>query len=137
MFEPNLDYDVDAMLEELGSLKQKWLLEGKCGKVDQIRRALTKTIELSKSTAMSKNKIKKRKGKRGGSLDVENLMEGKRVKSKQHLPEFTPPPEPAAGMETNIDKIFEVEEKSMLADCISSLNAGWSKSMVNVTLNPS
>jgi hypothetical protein len=101
MFEPNLDYDVDAMLEELSSLKAKWLLEGKSGKVDQIRRALTKTIELSKSTAMSKNKIKKRKGKRGGSLDVENLMEGKRVKSKQQLPEFTPPPEPTAEMETN------------------------------------
>jgi hypothetical protein len=116
MFEPNLDYDVDAMLEELSNLKEQWLLEGKSGKVDLIRQALMKTIELSKSTAMSKNKIKKRKGKRGANLDVENLMEGKRVKSKQQLPEFTPPPDPPAGMETNIDKkIFEMEETLMNA----------------------
>jgi hypothetical protein len=36
MYEPNLDYDVAAMLEELGDLKQKWLLEGKSGKVEEI-----------------------------------------------------------------------------------------------------
>ena len=113
MFEPNLDYDVDAMLEELGSLKQKWLLEGKCGKVDQIRQALTKTIELSKSTAMSKNKIMKRKKKSKGNVGVENLVAGKRSKKMQQLPEFTPPPEPPAGIESNIDKIFEMEEVLM------------------------
>ncbi len=54
---PNLDYDVDAMLEELGDLKRDWLLEGKKSKVDEIRRALTKTIEMSTNKATPKNKF--------------------------------------------------------------------------------
>jgi hypothetical protein len=57
MYQPNLDYDVDAMLEELGELKKKWLLEGKSGKVEEIRKALTRTIEGSKSTASKRNQI--------------------------------------------------------------------------------
>ncbi len=60
-YSPNLDYDIDAMLEELGELKRNWLLEGKWGKVEEIRKALTKTIESSKSTATKRNQIKKQR----------------------------------------------------------------------------
>jgi glutamate 5-kinase len=41
-------------------------------------------------------------------------VEGKRLK-KQQLPAFTPPPELPAGLETNIDKIFEMEEELVMA----------------------
>jgi hypothetical protein len=48
-YSPILDYNIDAMLEELSSLKRDLMLEGKVGKVEEIRKALTKAIELSKN----------------------------------------------------------------------------------------
>ena len=79
MYKPNLDYDVDAMLEELGELKKKWLLEGKSGKVEEIRKALTRTIEGSKSTASRRNQIKKAKRKKMSKDKVgpDNILVGK------------------------------------------------------------
>ena len=98
---------MDAMLEELGELKKKWLLEGKSGKVDEIRKALTRTIEGSISTASKRNQIKKAKRKKMSKDKVgsDNIVAGKRRKGKKQLelPTFTPPPVPPAGMETNID----------------------------------
>jgi hypothetical protein len=104
------------MLEELGDLKQKWTLEGKGGKVEGIRKALTKTIELSKNTASIRNQIRKakRKQKSKNSVGSENIMDDKQKRNKIRLdlPSFAPP-EPPAGTETNIDKIFELEEGVM------------------------
>jgi hypothetical protein len=111
---PNLNYDIDAMLEEIAELKREWQLQGKGGKVEAIRKALTKTIEVSKNVAMSRNQIKKKKRKSKGTVGPENIVEGhrKRGKKKFEVPDFTPPPEPSAGMETNIDKIFQMEEEA-------------------------
>ena len=82
--------------------------------MEAIRKALTKTIEVSKNVAMSRNKIRKKKRKSKGTVGPENIVEGhrKRGKKKFEVPDFTPPPEPSAGMETNIDKIFEMEEEA-------------------------
>ncbi len=115
IYKPNLDYDVDAMLEELSELKKKWLLEGKSGKVEEIRKALTQTIEGSKSTASKRNQIKKAKRRKMSKdkVGTGNIVLEKRRKGKKllELPTFTPPPEPPADMETNIDRIFEMEEE--------------------------
>ncbi len=111
---PNLNYDIHAMLEEIGELKREWQLQGKGGKVEAVRRALTKTIEVSKNVAMIRNQIKKKKRKSKGTVGPENIVEGhrKRGKNKLEVPNFTPPPEPSAGTETNLDKIFEMEEEA-------------------------
>jgi hypothetical protein len=105
------------MLEELCSLKRDLVLEGKVGKVEEIRKALTKTIEMSKSTAKQRNHLKKvkRKQKSKDKVGPENIVEGKRMRDQRKLdvPTFEPPPAPPAGIETNIDKIFDLEEELM------------------------
>jgi hypothetical protein len=117
LYSPNLDYDIDAMLEELRSLKRDLVLEGKVGKVEEIRKALTKTIEMSKNIAKRRNHLKKakRKQKSKDKVSSENIVEGKRMREQRKLdvPTFEPPPAPPAGVETNIDKIFDLEEELM------------------------
>ena len=68
MYSPNLDYDIDAMLEELRSLKRDLVLEGKVGKVEEIRKALRKAIETGKNTAKQRNHLKKVKRKQKSKI---------------------------------------------------------------------
>jgi hypothetical protein len=51
-------------------------------------------------------------------IGSDNIVVGKRRKGKKQLelPTFTPPPEPPAEMETNIDRIFEMEEEKMASE---------------------
>ncbi len=70
--------------------------------MDEIRKALTQTLEGSKSTASKRNQIKKAKRRKMSKDKVgsDNIVVGKRRKGKKQLelPTFTPPPEPPVGM---------------------------------------
>ena len=48
----------------------------------------------------------------------DNILVGKRRKGKKlhEPPTFTPPPEPPAEIEMNIDRIFEMEEEHMATE---------------------
>ena len=118
-FVPDLDYsDIDAMLEEIKEMKdQSPFVKGGEGKVKALRRALKQTIELGKNTATRRNQLKKSKRKRGSKSEVRigNVVEGKRSggTGDSELPVFIPPPEPPAETITNIDAIFDLEERMM------------------------
>ena len=119
IFVPDLDYsDIDAMLEEIKEMKdQSPFVKGGEGKVKALRRALKQTIELGKNTATRRNQLKKSKRKRGSKSEVRigNVVEGKRSEETgdSELPVFIPPPEPPAETITNIDAIFDLEERMM------------------------
>jgi hypothetical protein len=116
---PVLDYsDIDAMLEEIKEMKDDSLLgKGGEGKVKTLRRALQQTIELSKNTAPRRNQIKKMKRKRDSKSGIRTknvAQEGRKGKDKYPgALVFIPPPEPPAGTITNIDALFEQEEREI------------------------
>ncbi len=116
IFVPDLDYsDIDAMLEEIKEMKdQSPFIKGGEGKVKTIRRALKQTIELDKNTATRRNQLKKSKRKRKSRSEIGkgNVVGGKRG-GDQKVPVFIPPPEPPEGTITNIDELFEMEEKQI------------------------
>jgi hypothetical protein len=72
---------------------------------------------MSKNTAKQRNQLKKvkRKQKSKDKVGPENIVEGKRMRDQRKLdvPTVEPPPAPPAGIETNIDKIFDLEEELM------------------------
>ena len=114
IFVPDLDYsDIDAMLEEIKGMKdQSRFVKGGEGKVKTLRRALKQTIELGKNTATRRNQLKKseRKRKSRSEIGKGNVVGGKRG-SDQKIPVLVPPPDPSEGTSTNIDELFEMEEK--------------------------